>query len=55
MEAKNCTSLGDMSYRMREEYDIPEPPDEEEDPQVQQTGPRYSSNEARDGPFHKDN
>ena len=40
------------SYRMREkEYDIPEPPDEEDDPQLLQTGPRYSSDVAGDGPF----
>ena len=40
---------------MREkEYDIPEPPDEEEDPRTQQTGPRFSSDEAADGPFLKD-
>ena len=40
------------SYRLREkEYDIPEPPDEEEDPQLIETGPRYSSDDAGDCPF----
>ena len=37
---------------MREkEYDITEPPDEEEAPQLLETGPRYSSDEAGDGPL----
>ena len=40
------------NYRHREkEYDIPEPPDEEDDPQLLRTGPRYSSDVAGDGPF----
>ena len=42
------------SYRMREkEYDITEPPDEEEAPQLLDTGPRYSSDEAGDGPLEE--
>ena len=51
--SKNLYKFGRFeSYRMREkEYDITEPPDEEEDPQLLETGPRYSSDEAADGPF----
>ena len=42
------------SYRMREkEYDVPEPPDQDEDPQLLETGPSYSSDEAADGPFRR--
>ena len=41
---------------MREkEYDIPEPPDQEEDPQLLETRPSYSSDEAADGLFLRDN
>ena len=55
--SKNLFKFGRYgSYGMREkEYDIPEPPDEAEDPQLLQTGPRYSSDEATDCPFRGDN
>ena len=40
---------------MREkEYDVPEPPDQDEDPQLLETGPSYSSDEAADGPFRRE-
>ena len=32
------------------EYDVPEPPEDDEDPQWLNTGPKYSSDEAGDGP-----
>ena len=51
--SKNLNKLRRFeSYRMREkEYDITEPPDEEEAPQLLETGPKYSSDEAGDGPL----
>ena len=51
--SKNLNKLRRFeSYRMREkEYDITEPPDEEEAPQLLDKGPRYSSDEAGDGPL----
>ena len=33
------------------EYDVPEPPEEDEDPEWQTTGPEYASDVISDGPF----
>ena len=51
--SKNQCKFGRYeNYRPREkEFDIPEPPEEEDDPQLLRTGPRYSSDVAGDGPF----
>ena len=50
----NCYK-GDNYWRIREkEYDVPEPPEEQEDPQWHQNGPQYRSNDNGDGPAHVD-
>ena len=44
------------NYQRREkEHEIQEPPEEEDDPQLVQTGPRYSSDDATEEPFRRGN
>ena len=43
----------DVSLREKE-YDVQEPPHEQEDPQWQQTGPQYPLDDIGDGPVHRD-
>ena len=55
--SRHSTEMNDyMEYRSdrEKEYDVPEPPDEEEDPQWEQTGPQYPSDDIGDGPVHRD-
>ena len=42
----------DFSKVREKEYDVPEPPEMNEEPNWQQTGPEYSSDIAGDGPYN---
>ena len=55
--SKNQYKLGRYeNYQRREkEHEIQEPPEEEDDPQLVQTGPRYSSDDATEEPFRRGN